>query len=119
MHCKQIDRQTKGEIQEIELDGLCCSKAGMCRRKGICALSPFARPELVTEDQENLAQALGHTDAEHMFPPTSEVLEFKYSLGFHWVKKQNFEEAVRTIDDQTRDDHPRVIRRMEYFQLPD
>lgn len=119
MHCKQIARQTRGQIQEVELDGLSCSRAGMCRRKGICALSPFARPEIVPRDEQNAPAAVSHPDADHMYPTAYEILEFKYSLGFHWVRKQNFEESVRTIDNLPHEEQPRIIRRVEYFRLPD
>jgi hypothetical protein len=120
MRCKQIARQTKGEIEEIELRGLQCSVAGICRRKGICALSPFARPELV--DRELQSQAEGaQTQAPApagTYPTSYEVLQFKYSLGFHWVKVANFTEAIRVIGSLPDEDQPRLIRREEYFEVP-
>ena len=51
MYCKQIDKQTKGKIREIELVGLICSQAEICRRKGICSLSPYSHPELIKTEK--------------------------------------------------------------------
>ena len=118
MRCKQIVKQTGGEVTDVELDGLRCSQAGICRRKGICALSPWARPELVPLDEEN---APAGTENIAGLPCTAsyEVLKFKYSLGFHWVRMENFEEAVRIIECLPAEEQPRMIRRIEYFKLPE
>jgi hypothetical protein len=118
MRCKQILKQTQGEVSEVELEGLRCSRAEICRRKGICALSPWARPELVPLDEENAPAGMDNA-AEHACSTSYEVLKFKYSLGFHWVRMENFEEAVRLIDSQAVDEQPRMIRRIEYFKLPE
>ena len=81
MHCKQIAKQTKGEITEIELDGLHCNMADSCRRKGICALSPFALPELV-KGQKEQTEKTGQAWVRDELVSYYEVLRFKNSLGF-------------------------------------
>ena len=119
MRCKQIAKQTRGEVTEIELEGLRCNRAGICRRKGICALSPYARPELVPPDEANAPAAVSWSEPGQLPPTSFEVLKFKYSLGFHWVKANNVESAVQVIDGQPADEQPRIVRRVEYFRLPD
>ena len=93
MHCKQIAKQTRGEITEIELDGLYCKMANNCRRKGICALSPFAFPGMVKGQKkpgEKIELARDQDDLAGYY----EVLRFKNSLGFQWVRVESFSDAV-------------------------
>ncbi|MBN2287833.1 MAG: hypothetical protein JXQ83_00775 [Candidatus Glassbacteria bacterium] len=118
MRCKQIAKQTEGEIAEVELEGLVCSQAEICRRKGICVLSPYSRPEPLKQEKgpENRVETQGG-DA---YPGYYEILRFKKSLGFQWVGVESFEEAVRATQNRPGDeDHPRLIRRVEFFKLPD
>jgi len=118
MHCKQIAKQTKGEITEIELDGLHCNMANSCRRKGICALSPFAFPGLVKGQKEQSGkteQAGGRDDLAGYY----EVLSFKNSLGFQWVREESFTDAVLVAEKYSEKGQPKYIRRVEIFQLPD
>ncbi|OGF98557.1 MAG: hypothetical protein A3F83_16960 [Candidatus Glassbacteria bacterium RIFCSPLOWO2_12_FULL_58_11] len=117
MHCKQIARQTKGEVTEIQLAGLHCNMAEICRRKGICALSPFAFPEQLNGE----AKAGGE---KRESPPRDdlsgyyEVLEFKNSLGYQWVRVENFTAAVSAAEKYCEKGQPKYIRRVEIFQLP-
>lgn len=118
MHCKQIAKQTKGEITEIELDDLHCNMADNCRRKGICALSPFALPGLVKvqkEQSEKNEQAGGGDELTSYY----EVLRFKNSLGFQWVRVGNFTGAVLIAEKYSEEGQPKYLRRVEIFQLPD
>ena len=118
MHCKQITKQTKGEVAEIELEGLVCNQAEICRRKGICVLSPYSHPELIKPDKQQSTEA--ETGAEDSYPEKYEVLFFKKSLGFQWKRAENFEDAVRITQSRPKDeDHPKLIRRVEFFKLPD
>ena len=118
MRCKQIAKQTKGEVTEVELEGLVCNQAETCRRKGICVLSPYSRPELIKPDEQQAAKA--KTGAEDSYPEYYEFLFFKKSLGFQWKRAENFEDAVRATEYRPEDeDHPKLIRRVEFFQLPD
>jgi len=118
MHCKQIAKQTKGEITEIELDGLRCSVADNCRRKGICALSPFAFPGLVKAQKEpggKTGQAGDQGDLAGYY----EVLRFKNSLGFQWIRAESFSDAVLLAEKHREKGQPKYIRRVEIFRLPD
>jgi hypothetical protein len=118
MYCKQIDKQTKGKIREIELAGLICSQAEICRRKGICSLSPYSHPELIKTEKPKAPPA--ETAGDDSYPEYYEVLLFKKSLGFQWVRARNFEDAVQAIQGRPGDeDHPKLIRRVEFFKLPD
>jgi len=118
MHCKQIAKQTRGEITEIELRGrLNCSQAELCRRKGICALSPFAyHGGTITQEQ---AVERSQQESSEDLSSYYEVLRFKNSLGFQWVKVENFTQAVRAMEKYREKGQPRLIRRVEYFELPD
>ena len=118
MHCKQIAKQTKGEITEIELDGLHCNMVDSCRRKGICALSPFALPGLVKghkEQTEKTGQAWLRDEPASYY----EVLRFKHSLGFQWVRVESIMDAVLVAEKYVEKGQPKYIRRVEIFQLPD
>jgi len=118
MHCKQIAKQTKGKIKEVELEGMVCSQAENCRRKGICVLSPYSRPELIDQDKKQPAGS--PTTGERTYPVHYNVLVFKRSLGFQWARARDFEEAVRATERRPADeDHPKLIRRVEFFKLPD
>lgn len=117
MRCKQIARQTRGEITEIELTGLRCNRAEICRRKGICALSPFSFPEQVQqakpEGQEGESQPRDDLSGYY------EVLEFKNSLGFQWIRVDSFTAAVSAAEKYHEKGQPKYIRRVEIFQLPE
>ena len=118
MHCKQIAKQTKGKITEIELDGLRCNMADICRRKGICTLSPFAFPRSVNgqkEQDEKIEQASSGNDLAGYY----EVLCFKNSLGFQWIRMESFTDAVLAAEKFSEKGQPRYIRHVEIFQLPD
>ncbi|MEA2063407.1 MAG: hypothetical protein U9P14_06905 [Gemmatimonadota bacterium] len=118
MHCKQIARQTRGKISEVELDGLVCDQAAVCRRKGICVLSQFSNPQLIGKEKGKEAREPALSGEP--FPTHCEVLVFKKSLGFQWVRTLNFEDAVRAAENRPEDeDHPKLIRRVEFFQLPE
>lgn len=118
MHCKQIAKQTKGEITEIELDGLHCNMADNCRRKGICALSPFALPGLVKGQREQ-TEKTEQTRIQDELASYYEVLRFKNSLGFQWVRVGSFADAVLVAEKYSEKGRPKYIRRVEMFQLPD
>ena len=118
MHCKQIAKQTRDKIKEIELVSLICSRAEICRRKGICVLSPDSHPELIKTEKPQAP--LAETAGDDPYREYYEVLLFKKSLGFQWVRVRDFEDAVRTIQSRPHDeDHPKLIRRVELFKLPD
>ena len=118
MHCKQIAKQTKGEITEIELDGLRCKMADNCRRKGICALSPFAFPGLVKGQKETYEEIEPAGDQDDL-AGYYEVLRFKNSLGFQWVRAESFSDAVLLAEKHSEKGQPKYIRRVEILQLPD
>ena len=118
MYCKQIAKQTKGEITEIELDGFQCNMADNCRRKGICVLSPFALPGLVKgqkEQTEETEQARVQDELASYY----EVLRFRNSLGFQWVRAGSFTDAVLVAERYSEKGQPKYIRRVEIFQLPE
>ena len=118
MHCKQIAKQTKGEITEIELDGLRCQMADNCRRKGICALSPFAFPSQVKGQKKPDEKIEPDADRDDL-AGYYEVLRFKNSLGFQWVRVESFSDAVLLAEKHSGKGQPKYIRRVEIFQLPD
>ena len=118
MRCKHISKQTRGKINEVELEGLRCSMAESCRRKSICALSAFSIPELVREQydpghcQEGSVQGRSNSGSDCF-----EILKFKNSLGFQWVRVGNYTEAVKALEDVREKDSPRLIRRIEIIEL--
>lgn len=118
MHCKQIAKQTDGETVDVELEGLVCSQAEICRRKGICVLSPYSHSELLKNGNASAAENKSNT--EDPYPACYEILRFKKSLGFQWIGQRTFEDAVRAAENRSGgEDHPKLIRRVEYFKLPD
>jgi hypothetical protein len=120
MHCRHYERQTKGEVNEIELDGLTCRQAAHCRRKGICALSPFSYPELVRGRKQGKGEEAETEVAEVDGPGVYfEVLRFKNALGFQWHRVDDFTTAVDSAERFAERGQPRYIRRVEIFQLPD
>ena len=118
MYCKQIAKQTKGEITEVELDGFRCSIAESCRRKGICALSPFAYPTMV-KGQEEPDEKPEEPGGQDDLAGYCEVLRFKNSLGFQWVRVGSFTDAVLLAEKYSEQGQPKYIRRIEIFQLPE
>ena len=117
MHCRHYEKQTKGEAREVELDGLTCRMAENCRRQGICVLSPFSKPELAAgavEDDPG-EQDDGNGNLEAYF----EILRFKNALGFQWQRFDSFPEAVKAAAKYRERGQPKVVRRIEFFQLPD
>ena len=118
MHCKQIAKQTNGKIKEIELDSMVCSQAENCRRKGICVLSPYSLPEVIVQDNKQRSGSPATEDEN--YPVYYDILIFKQSLGYQWSRARDFEEAVRATERRPADqDHPKLIRRVEFFKLPD
>jgi hypothetical protein len=118
MHCKQIAKQTDGETVDVELVGLVCNRAEICRRKGICVLSPYSHSGLLKDGKASAAEEKMNTDDP--YPAYYEILRFKKSLGFQWVRQKDFEEAVRSTGKRSNgEDHPKLIRRVEFFKLPD
>jgi hypothetical protein len=118
MLCKQIAKQTKGEITEIKLDAkLNCNVAQDCRRKGICVLSPFSGMLNGEELFEPVPEQLPADESS--YPSYYEVLRFKNALGFQWMRVRNFAEAIRFFRKQSQEDQLRLIRRVEYFQIPE
>ncbi|HLA39951.1 MAG TPA: hypothetical protein VJ417_08140 [Candidatus Glassbacteria bacterium] len=116
MHCKQIEKQTAGEITEIELEGLSCNMAQMCRRKGICALSPFSYPGY---DKDRSDEAGGRSAQTETPGSYYEVLRFKNSLGFQWMRAESYEDALQVARKFAEKGQPKFIRRVEILQLPD
>ncbi len=119
MHCRHYEKQTKGEVSEVALEGLTCQLAEDCRRKGICVLSPFSTPELAkgkeVVEAEEQDQADGNTGLKAYF----EILRFKNALGFQWQRYDGFTEAVEATAIYRESGQPKVVRRVEIFQLPD
>lgn len=121
MRCNHIAKQTRGEIDEVQIDGLICNRADICRRKGICVLSPFSRTEVVSTDDSAARNGNGnnHGSTEE-YPTYYEVLKFKNALGYQWVRMHDFEEAVREAENRPDDqDYPRLIRRMDFHEVPE
>ncbi len=117
MHCRHYEKQTKGELREVELEGLACQLAMHCRRKGICVLSPFSTPELVKSVADEAAGQRGDGNAE--LKTYFEILRFKNALGFQWQRYDDFTEAVEAATKYRESGQPKVVRRVEFFQLPD
>ncbi|MBW7996044.1 MAG: hypothetical protein FVQ81_05605 [Candidatus Glassbacteria bacterium] len=117
MHCRHYEKQTRGGTTEVELDGLTCLQADHCRRKGICVLSPFSKLELAQGVKETAGepQAENIRDLETYF----EVLRFRNALGFQWQRIDDFTEAVKAAGKYRERGQPKVVRRVEIFQLPD
>jgi len=118
MHCRHFEKQTKGEQREVELEGLTCLQAVSCRRKGICALSPFSHPELARAGEEP-DESEQVTEYARDFRTYYEVLRFKNALGFQWQRIDDFTEAVVAAARYREHGQPQVVRRVEIFQLPD
>ncbi|MFH1069698.1 MAG: hypothetical protein V1794_08770, partial [Candidatus Glassbacteria bacterium] len=95
MRCKQIEKQTGGAVTEIELEGLICNLAHMCRRKGICVLSPYSYPGHAKDGQAEAEQGAGPAAAAGSY---YEVLRFKNSLGFQWIRAESFSEAIQAAE---------------------
>ena len=120
MHCKQIARQTDGEITEIRLDqDLYCSEASICRRKGVCVFSPHSSSGLVDSQKEQAADGARQSPEEETYRSFFEVLQFKNSLGFQWMRLGSFADAVRFFESRRQKGQPKLIRRVEIFKLPD
>lgn len=117
MHCRHYEKQTKGKTSDVKLDGLTCREAEHCRRKGICVLSPFSKPDLAQDGTESkkAPQVVTRDGFETYF----EILRFKNALGFQWQRIDSFTEAVKAANKHHERGQPKVIRRVELFQLPD
>jgi hypothetical protein len=118
MHCRHYEKQTKGETREVDLDGLTCRMAEDCRRKGICVLSPYSRPELARGGDEQ-DETVQHVENVGDMGAYYEVLRFKNALGFQWHRVDDFTEAVLAAARYRERGQPQVVRRVEIFQLPD
>ena len=71
-------------------------------------------------DQDQKQPAGPPTAGEGTYPVHYDTLVFKQSLGFQWARARDFEKAVRATESQPADqDHPKLIRRVEFFKLPD
>jgi len=121
MRCKQIAKQTRGEVNEIELDkSLYCSQAAICRRNGICTLSPFScQGQIRKENRQSESTYIEESFAEFPYRFCYEVLNFKHSLGYQWLRMTSFAEAVLLLKGRSEKGEPKIIRRVEYLQLPD
>ncbi len=119
MYCKQIAKQTGGEITEIRLDdGPYCSMADICRRKGICALSPHSCPGVVNGQEKHEAAYSRDFLSDGTGAACYEVLIFKNSLGFQWQRVESFAEAINFFGSRRQEGAPRLIRRVDYIRLP-
>jgi hypothetical protein len=119
MHCRHYEKQTKGEVREVELEGLTCQLAEHCRRKGICVLSPFSTPELAKDQEVVEAEEHGEDEDNTGLKAYFEILRFKNALGFQWQRYDGFTEAVEATAKYRESGQPKVVRRVEIFQLPD
>jgi hypothetical protein len=70
-------------------------------------------------DQEKKQRTVPPEAGEGIYPVHYDILVFKQSLGFQWARTRDFEEAVRVTERRPADqDHPKLIRRVEFFKLP-
>jgi hypothetical protein len=116
MRCKQIEKQTEGAVTEIELEGLICNLAHMCRRKGICVLSPFSYPGHAKDSSGDGEQGAGPAAAAGIY---YEVLRFRNSLGFQWIRAESFSDAMQAAEKFAQKGEPKFIRHIELLQLSD
>ncbi len=119
MHCRHYEKQTKGDVREVELEGLTCQMAELCRRKGICVLSPFSMPELARGAAGEKEGERGSGNGNIDFGAYFEILRFKNALGFQWQRYDVYTEAVEAAAKYREHGQPKVVRRVEIFQLPD